>query len=221
MEWYEECKTLADRFGLAPWVVVLLCLLKGYEPEKDIGFMVIEAKWPRTRVVTESTDPLFLRWLAYEGKRVGLYVVQRQGSFEMTWISMDYPQPDAEPLPPSSKPPAHVAFHMTIETPPGYPPEAARELAKKACESERELRRRLGYPARERLRTSPLVSMAEELRVAEGPLPSEASYDIMDKLYQNGDLGRDKERRNLIKSRRHRLRKRLVKPYQDETGSTE
>ena len=220
LQWYEECKALADRFGLAPWVVAMLCLFKGYKPEKDLGLIVMEAVWPKIRVVTESADWHFLRSLAREAQRLGLFVVQRQGSFESTVIDSDYSQTEVEPLPLSSKPPAYVAFRMRVEVPPDYPPEAASQLQKEASRLGRQLRRRLDYPTRERLRTSPLVSMVEELKMDTRPLPRRESYEIIDAVYKDEDSARDQERQRLIKSRRRKLKKRLVEPYQNDTASS-
>ncbi len=35
LEWKDECKQIADRFGLAPWTVELACLLKGFKSEES------------------------------------------------------------------------------------------------------------------------------------------------------------------------------------------
>ena len=213
LEWHEECRALGERFGIAGWVVARLCLQKRYRPEQEP--YAIEAKVPRVRVISECSDPLFLEWLAYEAQRLGLFVVQRQGSFESTCIIPGYLEAPATPLPPS-KPPLHSAFQIRVETPIGYPPEAARQLQKEAERLARELLRRLGYRVPERLRTSSLVSQGDRLQVGEEQLPSGALYDIVENLYPDGDLAKDQERRNLIKSRRHKLRERLIKPYDDK-----
>lgn len=106
-----------------------------------------------------------------------------------------------------------------METPTGYPPEAASSLHKRASRFGRELRRRLGDPTHERLRTSPLVSLAEELCISDSPLPSGGIYNIIDKVYEvNDDLNLDQPRRKLIKARRHKLRKRFIQPYKPNAG---
>ena len=100
-----------------------------------------------------------------------------------------------------------------------YPPEATKELQKRASKLGRELRRRLGYPTLERLRTSSLVPLAEELKISKGPLPNGGIYDIVDEVYGESDLDLDQPRRSIIKSRRHKLRGRLVEPYMSNTGT--
>jgi hypothetical protein len=84
---------------------------------------------------------------------------------------------------------------MRVETPPGYPPEAASQLQKRAAELERVLLRRLGYSVPERLRTSPLVTQEKDLKIGKGPLSSRATYEIIDKIYADDDLTKDQERR--------------------------
>lgn len=179
----------------------------------------MEAKWPQVRVITESTDPVFLTRLAYEAQRLGLYAVQRQGSTETTCLFL-HPIPIAAveppPLPPT-KPPVHSAIYIRVEVPPGYPPEGASKLQQKAALLEKELRKCLGYPAPRRLRGSRLVAMAAELRVAEPQLPRRALYEIIAETYEYGDVSEDERRRKTVKTRRHRLRKRLVKPYAMDT----
>jgi len=210
LEWFDECKAVGERFGLAPWTVVYACLVSGYKPEKELS--VMEAQWPQIRVVTENRDPLFLQLLSHEAQRLGLYVVQRQGSVETTLLNLDSPPSSA--LPASQKPPRDVAFRLRVETPPGYPPEAAQKLQKKGDRLTKELLRRLGYSIRQRLRDSPLVEMADNLRVADGQLARNEAYDIIDDIYgPAGSMKDDKKRRKLVASRRHKLKERLLKPY--------
>jgi len=222
LEWQKECKSLAHRFGLAPWIVELMCLLKGYDPIKDDS-IVREAQWPRIRVVTDNTDPLFLRRLAYEAQQFGLVVVQQQGSAEMTMLNLGDTLQEALELPASSRPPMDVAFRIRIELPPGYPPEAARDLITKACGLERDLRKKLGYRDRERLRASSLVPMAEKLKVEKRHITSREMYPIIDDIYMDEDiddfkevLKEDEVRLKQIKSRRYHLRKRIVDRYKEE-----
>ena len=123
----------------------------------------------------------------------------------------------AEKLPPttpSDRPPLHAAFYVSVETPPEYPPELARELQKRASQVERELLRRLGYPARQRLRTSPLVGLAKDLKVGKS-LASGGSYDIQDRLCAKDSLGQEQRSRKSINSMRHKLKNRLVEPYKE------
>jgi hypothetical protein len=105
---------------------------------------------------------------------------------------------------------------MRVETPTGYPPEAANHLQKEAGRLAKELLMRLGYSIPQRLRTSSMVSMADKLRVADEHLAYGDVYPIMDKVYRDQDITRDRQRRNTIKTRRHRLKKRLTKPYELE-----
>jgi len=213
MEWHQECEALALRFGLAPWVAVLVCLLKGYKPEDDIGMMVMEARWPSIRIVTEATDPLFVTRLMHEAKQLGLYVVQKQGPSEATLIPVDTEPVESESSPLASRPPVDAAFYVRVETPPGYPPEAASRLHKQATWASRELQKRLGYPTKQRLRASPLTSKTDELRMGKRPLTLGESYDIIDETYEDDDMGKDQERREQIKSRRHKLKMKLIEPY--------
>ncbi len=71
----------------------------------------------------------------------------------------------------------------------------------------------MGYNIPKRLRTSKLVSMVEDLKMKKKRLPRGGAYDIIDRSYSN-DLAEDQKRRKLISSRRHKLRRRLVKPYE-------
>lgn len=219
LEWHNECKQIGDRFGLAPWTVELACLLKGFKPEES--GLVMEAQWPRVRIVTENTDSLFLRWLSYEAQKLGLYVVQRQGSVETTLLYLE-PGPPTEQLT-SQKPPRDTAFYIRTETPIVYPPEAKNQLNKQADQLYRELLRHLGYPTRQRLRSSHLVCMADKLRVDDEKLECGGIYHIMDEIYgpvddlSNEELANtDAQRRSTTKTRRHRVQKRLIKPYEVE-----
>jgi hypothetical protein len=35
MEWQEKCEAVGEKFGLAVWTVVGVCLISGYNPEKE------------------------------------------------------------------------------------------------------------------------------------------------------------------------------------------
>lgn len=220
-EWRDECARLGERFGLGVWIVEALCLLRDYRPDRSS--LVAEIEWPRVKVVTRRDDPLFLQWLGYhaqslghDAESLGAYVVRRQGSFESTQLYLDYPIPPATELPPSSLPPRHTAFHMRVETPPGFPPEARADLEKQAAELERELLRKLGYRGvPQRLRSSPLVKKARKLKLSTGKLPPRGLYEIAAEIYAEGTEVEDRKRIRTLKTQRHRVRKRLLKPDQD------
>lgn len=218
MDWHHKCETVARKFGLAVWTVVSACLISGYQPDK--ARLVVESKWPQIRVVTESTDAQFLDRLAYEAQLRGLHVIAQQGSVETTQLFLNpIPIMNIEPPPlPSSVPAQASAFYMRVETPVGYPPQAARQLQKAASELGKDILVALGYSVPKRLRTSQLVAMADKLRVA-NTLASGEAYEILDDIYGE-DLTDDKKRRKLVASRRHKIRKRLVKPHQAPESET-
>ncbi len=208
LKWYEECETIANEFDLAPWVVSMMCLLKGYKPEKDVGFMAMERDCPRIRMVTKSTNMQYLRRLSYEAHQLGLYVVQRVHGVETTLLNLDPITTFSTP----GKLNKDDTFKINVEVPVVYPQEAASQLQKEASRLARELARRMGHRIPKRLRTSKLVTMSEVLEVEKGPLPRGKLYDIVDKIYPDGDLSKDQQRRNLTASRRHKVRKRLLNP---------
>lgn len=210
MKWYHKCETIGRRFGLATHTVVAICLISGYQPEKEL--FVIESNWPRIRLVTEQTNPLFLAWLSYEAHQLGLYVIQRCGSTEVTLAPPNFPPPEA--LPATEQPPRDDAFFTRVETPPRYPPQASANLEKRVKQLEKELFRRLGYPVTKRLRYSRLTSMAGDLRITEARLPKRGLYEIVADTYDWGSVSEDEQKRRTVKTQRHRLRKRLVKPYE-------
>jgi hypothetical protein len=211
MEWHHKCEAIAQKFGLAPHTVVCACLISGYKPDK--AGLVIESEWPRIRLITDITDDQFLARLSYEAQLRGLYVISRQGSVETTRLFLNpIPIMYMEPPPmPSSMPPQASAFYMRVETPVGYPPEAARKLHKAASQLEKDILTALGYSIPKRLRTSKLVTMADKLRVA-NTLASGEAYDILDDIHGE-DMTDDQKRRKLVASRRHKLRKRIIKPF--------
>jgi len=180
--WYEKCETIGERFGLARWTIEMACLLKGYKPER-MPF-VLESEWPRIRIVTENTDPVFLTRLAYETQRLGLHVIQRQGSVEATYIFTNpVPIMFLEPPPlPTNLPPLNNAFHIRVEVPVGYPPEGTAKLNKKAGQIAKEVLKCLGYSISQRLRTSNLASKASDLKIGEGKLQSGEIYNIIDNV---------------------------------------
>ncbi|NQT73989.1 MAG: hypothetical protein HQ553_14680 [Chloroflexi bacterium] len=210
-DWYEECRLVGERFGLAQWTVQLACLLEGFDPE-DYP-MVLEADWPTMRVVTRSTNSVFLQHIAWHAQKLGLYAVQRDGSLESALLNLG-PEP-SNPLESADRPPSRNAFSIRVETPTDYPSEAAAQLNRKAAKLGKELRKRLGYKVRERLRSSPLVEKAAELNVEETPLGRGGTYDIIDEMYPGEDMKKDKARRKTTGSQRHRVRKRLIERYEE------
>ena len=93
-----------------------------------------------------------------------------------------------------------------------YPPEAASQLQKEAIRLARELAKRMGHEVPQRLRTSKLVAMSDVIEAEKIPLPRGKLYDIVDKIYPDGDLSKHQQRRNLTASRGHKVRKRLFNP---------
>lgn len=213
--WGEKCGVVGKRYGLAPWTVTMACLLKGYRPEEDR--LVMAADWAQVRVVTNNSDPVFVARLVFEAQRLGTYVVQRSGSEETTCIQVNaVPVTTSEPPPmPSTIPPRATAFAVRIETPVDYPPEATREMQRQAARVERLLLQKMGYPAKKRLRSSPLVSSADHLKLGKEQLPSGGAYDIAEKVFGEVAPEQDQRLRKVVKSRRDKMKKRLIKPYKD------
>jgi hypothetical protein len=214
LKWHEECQAVANEFGLAPWVVTMMCLIKYYKPEKDIGFLVMERYWPRARVVTESTNRQFLARLSNEAQQLGLYVIQKVHGVETALLNLE---PVADVTIPWKSGKEDV-FTIDFQIPLGYPPEATEQLLKKSDGLARELARRMGQRVPQRLRSSKLVKMAKTLEADKGQLPRNKAYDIIDKVYRDkantdgSPLYEDQRRRKLTASRRHKVRKRLFKP---------
>ncbi len=59
-----------------------------------------------------------------------------------------------------------------------------------------------------------MVSKADDLKIAESPLPRRGLYEIVADTFDEGSVNEDEQRRKTVKTQRHRLRKRLVKPYE-------
>jgi len=108
----------------------------------------------------------------------------------------------------------HSAFYMRVETPIGYPPQGRRELEKVASQLEKDILTALGYSVPKRLRTSRLVSKADDLKIVEDRLPRRGLYEIVADTFDEGNIAEDEQRRKTVKTQRHRLRKRLIKPYE-------
>lgn len=214
MEWYHKCETVAQKFGLANWTVVCACLISDYQPDK--APFPVESKWPQIRVVTESTDTQFLARLTYEAQLRGLYVIARRGSVETTQLFLNpIPIMNMEPpTMPSSMPPLGNSFYMRIETPVGYPPQAAKKLHKDASQLEKDILIALGYSIPKRLRISRLISKADDLRISQNRLPKRGLYEIVADTFDEGNSSEDEQRCKTVKTQRYRLRKRLIKPYE-------
>jgi hypothetical protein len=214
MEWYHKCETVAQKFELANWTVICACLISDYQPDKEP--FPVESKWPQIRVVTESTDTQFLARLTYEAQLRGLYVIAKHGSVETTQLFLNpIPIMNIEPpTMPSSMPPLGNAFYMRIETPVGYPPQAAQELHQAAGQLAKDILIALGYSIPKRLRISRLVSKADDLRISQNRLPERGLYEIVADTFDEGSISEDEQRRKTVKTQRHRLRKRLIKPYE-------
>jgi len=221
LKWHEECKAVADKYDLAPWVVSMMCLVKGYKPEKDVGFITMEGDWPSVRIVTKSNNPEFVRILSTEAQRLRLVVVQRLHGVESTLLNLDHSgsDDDSSTGPKGKKSGPDDKFILRVETPVGFPPEEAVKLQRKASKLSRELGRRMGFHIPERLRTSKLVEMSKALKVAKGPLKNGDIYNVIDKIDKSDDLSKDQKLRKQIASQRHRGRERLIKPYQNDKKS--
>lgn len=218
--WYEKCNIEGQRFGIAPEAVAWTCLLKNYRAEN----LLLPFQWPSMRVITESTDERFVTWLTFHARKLGLYVVQRLGSVEVTQVFIN-PLPMAvmpAPPTPSSLPPLHSAFHMRLDFPVDYPPKAAGQMGKNAGLLAKRLLRSLGYPGFQRIRLSSLLSQAETLDVKKQRLPRRKLYEIVAKMAPEKELEgditnisgeNDRKKTRVLKSRKHQLRKRLLKPY--------
>lgn len=223
-----ECKVLADRMGLATWTLEMACLLKGYDP--DTSPFPVEEGRPRVQVVTEATDPLFLGWLRYELWNLGQLVfdmkvrpriaesfvrvwgmarvsIHRSGGAETALIEIPFPTKPDRTLMDEHRPPRHRAFFTRVEAPGGYPPEARSELVRMTALLERELFKKLGYPARERLRASSAVKDARRLKVGRRLVKSEIG-DLSEDLYGQG-AAKDHRARGRVRSRRQRATRRL------------
>lgn len=207
-KWGKKCEKLGAQFGLAPWTVQMACLIKGYSPEKEN--FIMETNWPKIRVVTDNADPLFLRWLCYEAQKLGLKVILKTAPLETSMITMD-PAPPTEPLTDFSRPPGDNAFNMRVETPPDYPPEAAKNLHQMASNLGRELLRCLGYHSPKRLRSSPLMTVAKQLKADKSKLTEAESLQIVDDLYPEHDMSQDSKLLKRCKSQKNQVRQRITR----------
>ena len=199
-----ECKKLGDLFGIASWAVAMACLVRGYRPEK--GDLYIGSDWPRIEVVTEFDEPKFLKKLTYEAQNLHLPVILKRGSEETHLILVS---PTGEKPVLVKKHFIHSAFTTRMAIPVRYPPEAARNLQRRAIRIQRKLLIRLGYSVPQRIRTSSLVTQVSKLKVNKSSLPQRGIYEIVVKLYKEGDIAQDEIRHNAVKVMRHRIRKRF------------
>jgi hypothetical protein len=125
------------------------------------------------------------------------------------------PLENIEPPPlPESMPPIDNAFYFRVETPIGYPPQAAAKLHQTVSRLEKDILMALGYSFAKRLRTSRLVFKASKLRIDQDRLPSRGLYEIVENMYKEGTQDEDEKRRKTVKTQRNRLRQRLVKRYE-------
>lgn len=217
MNWREECQAAGNIFGLAQWTVEMMCLLRNYRPEQSP--LVAEVNWPKIKVVTEVEDTLFQKWLAYHARMLDLKVIFKSGSVETALLWLDQTEPTPDDLLPSSLPPRHTAFWMRVETPPLFPPEARAQLEKQATELERELLRDLGYTnIPRRLRSSPLVKKASQLKASTDRLPPGGLYQIAAETPgdDSATVEEDKQLVKTLKTQRHRVRKRLGRYTKDD-----
>jgi hypothetical protein len=210
LKWARKCDEAAKRFGLAPWTVRMACLLEDYDPAKT--YFPVGAQWPSMKVITVNTNPSFLRHLSYHAWSFGVRVYTERDGLRNAIISSHSEPPD-NPLRDSDRPKRDEAFTIELRFPPNYPPEAAQNLSREACEIGRELLRRLGYHIPQRLRATKLLAQANTLKVGRFPLCSGETYNVIDELWPEGKLERDQQHRKLVHSRRHKLRKRLTEPY--------
>ncbi len=210
MNWREECRAAGKIFGLAQWTVEMMCLIRNYRPEQSS--LVAEVNWPKIEVVTEVEDTLFQKWLGYHAWMLDLKAIFKSGSVEMVLLWLDQTKPPPDDLLPPSLPPRHTAFGMRVETPLLFPPEARAQLEKEATELERELLRGLGYKnVPGRLRSSPLLKKAGELKASTYRLPSRGLYQIAAENYggEFTSVEEDEQLVKTLKTQRHRVRKRL------------
>ena len=77
----------------------------------------------------------------------------------------------------------------------------------------------LGYKSYRRLRISGLTKSAKSLKMNTKRLPDRGLYEMVVEQWPDDELASpeiDTKRANLIKSRRHQLRRRLVHPFEKD-----
>jgi hypothetical protein len=207
-EFQREREAVGARFGLASYTTEWASLMEDFDPTRFQNYFALEAKAPQLRVVTDAEDGLFLRWLVYEAWQLGLVVILQRGPTSSTLIPVE-PESPTTSLDSSRRPPRSKAFKVVFDPPSEYPPEAAAEMSKKAVRMERCLAGRLGYRVRQRMRSSSLTSRASELRVDKQTLDPGEMYDVIDDVYRDEEISEDRKRRNIVKSQRHRVKRRF------------
>lgn len=213
MAWDKECEKVAKHFGLAPWTVKMACLLRDYDPVKSP--FPIGANWPSIRIITTHKDPIFLKQLFYHVRELGVPVYVQGSGHKTAPIFLDY-EFIPSPLPDSHKPSIHDVFTVELEFPPIFPPEARQQIVKDTDDIKRELLKRLGYRVPKRLRTTNLISKASSLRLNKSRLAKRELYEIVAETSEYATDEEDEQRRKTVKSRRHFLKQRLIKPYKAE-----
>lgn len=214
-EWlFGECQPVADRYGINPQVVSMLCLIKRFDPEKHFQPFAIEAITAKVNVVTDSTDPEIINRLAYESySKLGIPLIQIAQSGEIRRTVVDTSNPNQPPVISSNKLNSILSlFRLRIELPSGCPPDFAQAITSFAITKDRQLRESLGFKVPKRIRTSKYIKQADKYKLSKKTLRQNEAYDIIDKIYggedQSGkDMELDKQRRVKANVIRHRLKK--------------
>lgn len=201
----EEAKVLGDEFGLNPWTVQHVALLKGYRSALDPY-----APQPRTEqrfiLVDRRTTEAFRSRVATEARMFGYYVIETGPGGESLRLA---DQGDfREELLDSDRPPRDDAITIRVETPVMFPPELAAAVHRQAQQDGRELLRRLGYRIPERLRSAPSVLDASKLRLGD-ELQRREVGDIAEDMFGEG-AATDPKLRSVVTSRRSRVKSRTA-----------
>ena len=226
--WYHKCSVEGQRFGIAPDMVVWTCLLRNYRAEN----LVAPSRFPSIRVITESADQQFVGWLTFQARKLGLYVVQRVGSVEVTQVLLNPVPMSLMPAPPrpSSLPPLHSAFYIRLDFPVDYPSKAADHMRQKAGVLGKNLLGAVGYEGFQRVRPSSLLNQTGILDVQKRRLTRRKLFEIVAETAPESELEgdidyisveNDRTRTMVLKSRKHQLRKRLVKPHEKPADTAE
>jgi len=210
LNWAQQCEEVSKRFGLAPWTIKMASLLENYDPKNFL--FPIGIQWPSIHVITTKKNDNFLKHLSYIASSFGIYVYLEDKQTRYIAI-LTGGEPPQFALKKSDKPKRDEAFTLEVRFPPDYPPEAAQNLSREACVLGREILRRLGYKAPQRLRTSKLLAKAKILKLDKFPVNSVDTYNIIDKMWKDENTDKEQQRRKLINRRRYKLKKRLIEPY--------
>lgn len=201
----EECRVIGERYGLAQWVVKQSCLHSRYRLPSDV--FPIGEQWESVRIVTRVGDEPYLSWLLHEAWQLGLHVMLQSGSSGTVLFAVPFPEKPGEPLSRSSRPPRDGAFTVRVETPPMYPPEAAAELHRSVQQAARQLLRRLGYKAPDRLRTPSWIAQASKLRLGKDRLGRRETGEIAEGMYGK-EAGGDPKKRKRVRDLRYKAKQR-------------